>query len=121
MGSAGRSSARAKGARLVAELAERLEREPDDVEGWLLLARSYMVLGQYDKGRDAYREAWTRTPEPDNELKVAYAESQILSDRAALGGDAGGSSRKCSPSSPATRRRSGTAGSSRSSSAARTS
>ncbi len=78
-----------EGTRLVAELADRLEREPDDVQGWLLLARSYMVLGQYDKGQEAYREAWTRTPEPDNELKVAYAESQILSDRAALGGDAG--------------------------------
>jgi cytochrome c-type biogenesis protein CcmH len=78
-----------EGARLVAELAERLEREPDDVEGWLLLARSYMVLGQYVDGRNAYREAWTRTPQPDNELKVAYAEAQILSDRAALGGDAG--------------------------------
>ena len=78
-----------EGSRLVAELAARLEREPDDVEGWLLLARSYMVLGQYDKGQDSYREAWKRTPEPDNELKVAYAESQILTDRAALGGDAG--------------------------------
>jgi cytochrome c-type biogenesis protein CcmH len=78
-----------EGARLVAELAERLEREPDDVEGWLLLARSYMVLGQYAEGRSAYREAWVRTPQPDNELKVAYAEAQILSDRATLGGDAG--------------------------------
>jgi cytochrome c-type biogenesis protein CcmH len=78
-----------EGARLVSELAARLEQEPDDVDGWLLLARSYMVLGQYDKGRDAYREAWNRTPQPDNELKVAYAEAQILSDRAALGGDAG--------------------------------
>jgi cytochrome c-type biogenesis protein CcmH len=78
-----------EGARLVAELAARLQREPDDVEGWLLLARSYMVLGQYDEGRAAYREAWNRTAEPDNELKVAYAEAQILSDRAALAGDAG--------------------------------
>jgi cytochrome c-type biogenesis protein CcmH len=78
-----------EGGRLVAELSARLEREPDDVEGWLLLARSYMVLGQYENGRGAYREAWNRTPEPDNELKVAFAESQVLSDRAALGGDAG--------------------------------
>jgi len=78
-----------EGARLVSELAARLQREPDDVQGWLLLARSYMVLGQYDAGREAYREAWIRTPDPDNELKVAFAESQILSDRAALGGEAG--------------------------------
>jgi cytochrome c-type biogenesis protein CcmH len=79
----------AEGARLVDELAARLERAPDDVEGWLLLARSYMVLGQYDKGLDAYREAWKRTPAPDVELKVAYAEAQVLNDRAALAGEAG--------------------------------
>jgi cytochrome c-type biogenesis protein CcmH len=79
----------AEGARLVDELAARLERAPDDVDGWLLLARSYMVLGQYDKGLDAYRQAWTRTQEPDTELKVAYAEAQVLNDRAALGGEAG--------------------------------
>ena len=60
----------------------------------LPLARSYMVLGQYDKGQDSYREAWKRTPEPDNELKVAYAESQILSDRAALEAKLGAWSRK---------------------------
>ena len=47
-----------------------------------------MVLGDYEKGRDAYREAWNRTPEPDSELKIAYAESQILSDRSAAAGDA---------------------------------
>jgi cytochrome c-type biogenesis protein CcmH len=78
-----------EGAKLVAELAERLERDPEDVEGWLLLARSYMALGRYPEGQAAYGEAWKRTPEPDDELKVAYAEAQILSDRAALVGEAG--------------------------------
>jgi cytochrome c-type biogenesis protein CcmH len=78
-----------EGERLVGELAAKLKASPDDVDGWLLLARSYMVLGRYAEGRDAYAEAWKRTPVPDSELKVAYAESQILSDRAQLGGDAG--------------------------------
>ncbi len=78
-----------QGRRLVAQLAERMRADPDDVEGWLLLARSYMVLGQYAQGRTAYREAWTRTPMPDTELKLAFAESMVLTDRATLTGEAG--------------------------------
>jgi cytochrome c-type biogenesis protein CcmH len=77
-----------QGRRLVAQLAERMRATPDDVQGWRLLARSYMVLGQYVQGRDAYREAWTRTPMPDTELKLAYAESMVLTDRAMLTGEA---------------------------------
>jgi cytochrome c-type biogenesis protein CcmH len=77
-----------QGRRLVAQLAERMRTNPDDVEGWLLLARSYMVLGQYGQGRAAYREAWTRTPMPGAELKLAYAESMVLTDRAMLTGEA---------------------------------
>jgi cytochrome c-type biogenesis protein CcmH len=74
---------------IVARLAERLERTPDDVEGWLLLARSYMTLGRYPQGRAAYYQAWIRTPMPDDDLKLSYAEAQILSDRSSLGGEAG--------------------------------
>jgi cytochrome c-type biogenesis protein CcmH len=78
-----------EGERIVAQLAERMRRTPDDVDGWLLLARSYMTLGRHAEGRDAYREAWLRTPVRDDELKVAYAEAQVLVDRSALSGDAG--------------------------------
>ena len=34
-------------AAMVARLARRLEREPDDKPGWLQLGQSYLVLGQY--------------------------------------------------------------------------
>ena len=78
-----------QGAHLVSELAARLQRTPEDLEGWRLLANSYMALGRYDEGRAAYQQLWKRTPQPDNELKVAYAESQILTDRGTLTGDAG--------------------------------
>jgi cytochrome c-type biogenesis protein CcmH len=79
----------AEGERLVAQLAARLERSPEDVEGWTLLARSYMALGQYDQGRAAYQQAFTRTPMPDDDLKLSFAEAQILTDRASLTGEAG--------------------------------
>jgi len=78
-----------EGNRLVSELASRLERNPDDVEGWRLLANSYMALGQYEQGRVAYQQLWARTPMPDNDLKIAFAEAQILTDRGSLTGDAG--------------------------------
>jgi cytochrome c-type biogenesis protein CcmH len=74
---------------MVKQLADKLVENPDDVGGWRLLGRSYMVLGEYRLGREAYIEAWNRTPMPDNELKLAMAEALILSDRASINGDGG--------------------------------
>ena len=42
---------------MVERLAERLDRDGSDVEGWLRLVRSYMVLGDRDKARAAAGEA----------------------------------------------------------------
>lgn len=42
---------------MVDRLASRLEEEPDDLDGWLQLARAYGVLGQPDKALEAYRAA----------------------------------------------------------------
>ena len=84
------SEGQREGQRLVGELAARLERSPEDVTGWVLLCRSYLALGDYDNAVRACREAWSRTPQPDDDLKLTFAEAQILSDRSSLGGDAGG-------------------------------
>ena len=78
-----------RGDEILQRLASHLEDNPDDLEGWRLLAASYMQLGRYDEGRAAYQRLWDLTPQPDDELKIAYAESQILADRAALTGEAG--------------------------------
>ncbi len=43
--------------RMVGRLAERLLRRPDDLEGWLLLARSYVTLQRFDDAANAYRRA----------------------------------------------------------------
>lgn len=42
---------------LVAGLEARLEQEPDDAKGWLLLAKSYWHLGRAEDARDAYGKA----------------------------------------------------------------
>lgn len=39
---------------MVAGLSERLKSNPDDLAGWQRLARSYDVLGEAEKARDAY-------------------------------------------------------------------
>jgi cytochrome c-type biogenesis protein CcmH len=74
---------------LIEQLVQHLESNPNDLEGWRFLAASYMQLGRYEQGRAAYQRLWALTLEPDDELKVAYAESQILTDRASLTGEAG--------------------------------
>ena len=74
---------------LVDELARRLEESPGDLQGWRLLAASYMQLGRYAEGRAAYQHVWSLTREPDDALKLAFAESQILTERASLSGEAG--------------------------------
>jgi cytochrome c-type biogenesis protein CcmH len=42
---------------MVARLAERLQTDGSDVEGWMRLVRSYMVLGESDKARAAVADA----------------------------------------------------------------
>ena len=76
-------------AELVAGLEARLTENPDDALGWRLLGQSYMSLGLYPDARQALREAWGRTPDPDNELKLALGEAEALTDRQALHGAAG--------------------------------
>ena len=44
-------------ASLIDGLAEKLQREPDDGGGWLLLAKSYKHLGRLEDARTAYAKA----------------------------------------------------------------
>lgn len=74
---------------LVNQLAERLVENPDDVQGWRLLGRSYMVLGEYRLARDAFTQAWDRTSNPDSELKLSLAEALIYTEPASIGAQAG--------------------------------
>src|ERR1700686_4724064 len=42
---------------MVAQLARRLERHPDDLQGWLMLGHSYVVLQQLPLAVRAYERA----------------------------------------------------------------
>lgn len=43
--------------KMVASLAEKLERDPSDTKGWVMLARSYKVMGRMREAEAAYDKA----------------------------------------------------------------
>ncbi len=45
---------------MVAKLAARLENQPDNLEGWQMLARSYAVMGDYAKTVQTYNKIMAR-------------------------------------------------------------
>lgn len=62
---------------LTAQLAERLQREPGDVRGWMLLGRSYSMQERYREAAEIYEQALQRAGEhPD--LLTDYAEMLAL-------------------------------------------
>ena len=63
-------------------LAERLEQDPGDLEGWLLLARTYMAAGRFEDAIGAFRRVLELSPDRDPDLLGAYGETLV----AAAGG-----------------------------------
>lgn len=65
---------------MVAKLAKRLETNPDDLEGWARLARSYKVLGNNEQAAQAYAKALPFV-EKQPDLLVDYAEVLAVQDQ----------------------------------------
>jgi len=53
---------------MVGGLAERLAKEPDDLQGWRMLARSYGVLKETEKAAEAYDRVLALAPEDPDAL-----------------------------------------------------
>lgn len=75
--------------RMVAQLEERLQAEPGDAEGWLMLGRSFVVLGRYPRAVDAFQQAYDLTQGDSLPAITGLAEALILTDEASLNGRAG--------------------------------
>lgn len=73
----------------IEQLARRLEENPDDPQGWVMLGRSYVVTGQYGKAANAFAEAQARVPEEDPDLLASFAEARALANPAGLDGEIG--------------------------------
>ena len=63
---------------MVQGLAERLEEEPDDVDGWARLGRAYGVLGEREKAVEAYRRAAALMPPGSPALRQIEQAIQAL-------------------------------------------
>ncbi len=76
---------------MVTGLAARLAAEPDDIEGWRMLGRSYGILNRAEDSADAYRELIARDENAGDEdwrnfalalLAVSSGNGTAISDEA---------------------------------------
>ncbi len=61
----------------IASLKQKLEANPKDVDGWLLLGRAYESVGRNTDAANALKEAYRLAPQRP-EIEIAYAESMAL-------------------------------------------
>ena len=71
---------------LVQRLADRMQADPSDPQGWMLLGRAYAGLQRFDAARDALAEAVKRSP-PDAQLLADYADVLAMTQGQRLAGE----------------------------------
>ena len=69
---------------MVGQLKQKLASQPEDGEGWTMLARSYIALRNYDEARTAYARAAKLLPDNANVL-ADYADVLAYTTRTLLG------------------------------------
>ncbi len=62
---------------LVDNLAKKMQENPNDAKGWILLARTQQALGQLGASVDAFQRAAALTPN-DAQLLADYADAQAM-------------------------------------------
>lgn len=70
---------------MVAGLAERLEKQPDDALGWTMLGRSYKYLQQYPKAVAAFEHAYKLIGDQP-EIMLLYADALAFANNEQLAG-----------------------------------
>jgi len=68
------------------KLAERLKEQPNDPEGWSMLARSYGVLGRNPEAVDAYKKAVDLRAD-DATLLADYADALAVKNNRSISGE----------------------------------
>lgn len=74
---------------MVAQLERKLKENPQSVEGWLMLGRSYVATGRHALAVDAYQHAHDLTQGRNIDAITGLAEAMVLVDEASLTGKAG--------------------------------
>ncbi len=71
---------------MTGRLAERLQSNPDDGEGWLMLARSYTQLGRFAEAAAAFGRASALLP-PNPDMLADYADVAAMAQGRRLSGE----------------------------------
>jgi cytochrome c-type biogenesis protein CcmH len=71
---------------MVAKLAERMAREPNDPNGWALLARSYSAMGRFVAASGAYQRLIALIPD-DAQILSDYADVLAMTQNQKLRGE----------------------------------
>ena len=71
---------------MVARLAERMKAEPDNAEGWAMLARSYFAMGRFDEAADAYSRL-VKIVDGDAQVWTDYADAVAMKQGRNLAGE----------------------------------
>ena len=72
-------------AEMIKALAARLEKNPEDGKGWVMLARSYATLGRFQDSADAYAKAANLIPN-DPKILTDYADVLAMANGRQLSG-----------------------------------
>lgn len=71
---------------LVAQLAERLERQPEDVQGWLMLGRSYSMMKDFEGAAATWRRIGAKVPD-DADVLADWADLLAVAAGRSFDGD----------------------------------
>jgi cytochrome c-type biogenesis protein CcmH len=71
---------------MVGRLAARMQDNPGDAEGWMMLGRSYAVLGRFVESSRAYAKAAALVPD-DAQLLADYADALAMAQGRTLQGE----------------------------------
>jgi cytochrome c-type biogenesis protein CcmH len=71
---------------MLARLAQRLKTNPDDAEGWAMLARSYAARGRFDEAMPAFRKVVALRPD-DAQALADYADGLASARGHSLAGE----------------------------------
>ncbi len=67
-------------------LIERLNNQPDDAEGWLMLGRTYAMMQRFDEAKNAYEKTLALTPD-NSQVITDYADILAMTNDGSLLGE----------------------------------
>jgi cytochrome c-type biogenesis protein CcmH len=83
MGAAADDGGHANISSVLENLTARLKEQPDDVEGWLMLGRTYAMMQRFNEAKDAYEKVLALSPD-NSEFITDYADIVAMTNNGSL-------------------------------------